>query len=53
MDILYKMLFYSLQEGTESEVDMFLKKKFAGMIADIAIIEKEDLDLVCVTSHKL
>lgn len=37
------------QDGTESEVDASLKRKFQGIISDIEVVEKEDLDLVCAS----
>lgn len=43
----YRPYFYvAVQDNAESEVDNFLKRKFQGLLADVAIIEKEDLDLV-------
>jgi len=35
-----------LQEGSEREVDAWLRRKCEGRIKDITIVRKEDLDLV-------
>ena len=35
----------------ELEVEAYLRRRYEGEIADIEIIEKEDLDLVCALMH--
>jgi hypothetical protein len=35
------------QEGTERDVDAWLRRRFEGRIRDIVVVDKEDLDLVC------
>lgn len=37
-----------LQENTELEVDSYLRRRYEGQIANIEIVNKEDLDLVSV-----
>ena len=44
----HTFLFLCFWQGTERELATFLNKKFAGLIAVIETIEKEDLDLVSI-----
>ena len=44
----HTFLFLCFWQGTERELATFLNKKFAGLIAAIETIEKEDLDLVSI-----
>jgi len=34
-----------VKEGTEAEVEQYLRRKFENRIASVEVIEKEDLDL--------
>lgn len=43
----------AVKDNSESEVDHFLKRKFQGLVADIVMVEKEDLDLVSSFSAML
>ena len=41
------LLNLNVQDKMELEVEAYLRRRYEGEIADIEIIEKEDLDLVC------
>lgn len=42
------MIFFAAarQDGTERDVDSWLRRKFEGRLRDIEVVQKEDLDLV-------
>lgn len=40
---------FHVQKNMELDVDAYLRRRYEGQIANIQIVEKEDLDMVCVT----
>lgn len=44
---------FHVQKNMELDVDAYLRRRYEGQIANIQIVEKEDLDMVCVTKSWL